>query len=795
MEDTSLAIHPDKRQQSLSASHHDIGAVLSVDHQPGILSLSCEKGVVLIRFYREDILRITMHPESLQNERKSAAVIKEAAASDIIISEDYPECMTVLSGVFQLKIQKNPCRLSVYGQDGQLIVREGAEGMSYTPEGHVIANKILESDDHYYGFGEKAGFLDKRGERYTMWNSDVYAPHNPETNALYQSIPFFMTLNKGRAAGLFFDNTYKSHFDMSGENGHYRFSAEGGLLNYYIMAGPSPKKVLEQYTDLTGRMPLPPKWAIGYHQSRYSYQSEAEVRELAAAFKKHGIPLDAVYLDIHYMKEYRVFTFDPARFPDPKGLIEDLKAEGIKIVPIVDPGVKEDPEYPIYEEGITHDLFCKYLEGNLFYGDVWPGKSAFPDFANEKTRNWWAEKHRYYTDMGIEGIWNDMNEPAVFNETKTMDVKVRHHDEDSSITHREFHNLYGLKMGEATYEGLKEQLNGKRPFLLTRAGYAGVQRYAAVWTGDNRSFWEHLEMTIPMCVNLGLSGVPFSGPDVGGFAHDSTGELLTRWTQLGAFTPFFRNHSALDCLRQEPWAFGEDYTPYIREAIRWRYQWMPYLYQAFREASMTGTPVMRPVFMEFPEDEKTYGLSDQFMFGKDVLAAPILRPSVTHRAVYLPEGTWYDYWTDELFIGGKHHLIEASLDKLPLFIRSGAIIPEAPVLESASAPIDKLMINLYPGETLTETILYDDDGKTFEYEEKVFFEASINCHLIKESVKINIDIRQTDYLPPWKCIEFRIRGVEAGQIEVNGNHYSLDENSSVEISAEKIINNGNKHVD
>ncbi len=788
MEDTSLAIHPDKHQQaSLSASHHDIGAVTSIDNQPGTLSLYCEKGIVLIRFYGEDLLRITMHPQSLQHERKSAAVIKEPVATEVIVDAEDPEFLTVFSGIFQLKIRKNPCRISVFNQEGQLLVREEAEGMGYTHEGHVFAHKVMEPDDHYYGFGEKSGFLDKRGEAYTMWNSDVYAPHNPETNALYQSVPFFMTLNKGCATGIFFDNTFKSHFNMKETDSSYRFSAEGGLLNYYIMAGPTPKAVLEQYTRLTGRMPLPPKWALGFHQSRYSYQSEAEVRELAAAFKKHDIPLDAVYLDIHYMKEYRVFTFDPIRFPDPERLIEDLKADGIKIVPIVDPGVKEDTEYKLYEEGITNDLFCKYLEGNLFFGDVWPGKSAFPDFAKKDVQKWWGDSHRYYTNMGIEGIWNDMNEPAVFNETKTMDVKVRHHYEGESITHREFHNLYGLQMGKATYEGLKDQLNGKRPFLLTRAGYAGVQRYAAVWTGDNRSFWEHLEMTIPMCLNLGLSGVPFSGPDVGGFAHDTTGELLTRWTQLGAFTPFFRNHSALDCVRQEPWAFGKNYTPHIREAIRWRYEWLPYLYQAFLEASRSGTPVMRPLFMEFPDDEETYGLSDQFLFGKDVLVAPILRPSVRHRAVYLPQGSWYDYWTDDQYEGGRHYVVEAPLNRLPLFIRSGAIIPQIPVSERASSPADKLIITLYPAEDRTEAMLYEDDGSTFDYEEKVFFEAAIDCQLTEESVRININTVQTGFVPSWKSIEFRIKGVEPREAVINQTVYPLDSGKTAAIPAEKLI--------
>lgn len=777
MEDTSLAIHPDKQHQLHSTTHHDIGSVTEVARTTDGVILHCETGTVTIQFYREDIVRITMHPGIYELETPSAAVISSPRHVESDIEEDN-NSITVTSSRLRLDVQKAPCRINIYDRDGSALVREESLGMGYTNEGFVYTHKLLEKDDHYYGFGEKAGFLNKRGEKYTMWNSDVYAPHNPETNALYQSIPFFMTLNNGRAHGIFFDNTYKSHFDLSEPKDTYSFMAEGGVLNYYVMAGPTPKDVLEQYTNLTGRMPLPPKWAIGYHQSRYSYQSESEVRELVAAFKKHEIPLDAVYLDIHYMKGYRVFTFDSSRFPDPKGLIEDLKADGIRIVPIVDPGVKEDTEFPIYEEGISEDLFCKYLEGTLFFGDVWPGNSAFPDFANKKARDWWAEKHRFYTDLGIEGIWNDMNEPAVFNETKTMDVKVRHNYDGKSITHREFHNLYGLMMGEATYEGLKEQLNNKRPFLLTRAGYAGVQRYAAVWTGDNRSFWEHLEMTIPMCLNLGLSGVPFSGPDVGGFAHDTSGELLTRWMQLGAFTPFFRNHSALDCVRQEPWSMGESYLPLIRQAIQWRYKWMPYLYTTFHKASLTGVPVMRPLFMEYPEDTATYSLSDQFMIGEDLLAAPVLRPGVRQRSLYLPEGTWVDYWTEKRYQGGTHILIDAPLDRLPLFVRSGAILPEAPVKERADLPSDRLILNVYPEEMRSETIIYEDDGQTFNFENGSYFEIAIDCQLSNEKVTINLNVEHCGFVPSWETIEVRLHGQKNVPLIINNKDFLTDQQQS-----------------
>jgi alpha-glucosidase len=642
--------------------------------------------------------------------------------------------------------------------------------MGFNEKKEVICFKEMDKDDHFYGFGEKTSFLDKRGEKMTMWNSDVYAPHNPEIDALYQSIPYFMTIRNGDAHGIFFDNTFKTVFDMKTSNDSYSFSAEGGQLDYYVFAGPTPKAVLEQYSEITGRMPIPPKWALGYHQSRYSYETEQEVRELANNFLEKNIPLDAIYLDIHYMDGYRVFTFDEERFPNPAGLIQDLKDAGIHVVPIVDPGVKEDPEYFVYQEGVKGDRFCKYIEGNVYFGDVWPGKSAFPDLTNSDVRKWWGEKHKFYTDLGIEGIWNDMNEPAVFNETKTMDLKVMHDNDGDPKTHREMHNLYGLLMGEATYEGMKAQLNGNRPFLLTRAGFAGVQRYGTVWTGDNRSFWEHLQMALPMCMNLGLSGIPFCGPDVGGFAHDTTGQLLSRWTQVGTFTPYFRNHSVIESIRQEPWSFGEDYENIIRKYIQERYVWLPYLYTLFREASVTGVPVMRPLVLEYPDDKQTFNLVDQFMIGSDVIVAPILKPDTYHRVIYLPEGSWVNYWTEEILEGGKHHLIQADLETLPIFIKKGAIIIQGTVKRSTVNKESEITVHLYPTENeISSFTYYEDDGKTFAYNDGQYFQCNIEAKLVDQILNIDINVEHDQFKPDWEKAIFVIHGLNSGkEIKVNG---------------------------
>ncbi|MBM7573019.1 glycoside hydrolase family 31 protein [Aquibacillus albus] len=770
MQDTSFAILPENENERENIDYKRIGSLVSYTLiEKNELELQCENGYVSIVFYRDDIVRIMMNPKKVPSKKTSFAVVKEPENIEVSITENN-DGILVSSRKISLVIKRDPVSISVFDQDGNVIVEESEHGMGFNEKKEVICYKKMEQADHYYGFGEKTSFLDKRGEKMTMWNSDVFAPHNPEIDALYQSIPYFMTIRNGIAHGIFLDNTSKTLFDMKSSSTSYSFSAEAGQLDYYVFAGPTPKAVLEQYTDITGKMPLPPKWALGYHQSRYSYKTEQEVRELVKTFKEKEIPLDAIYLDIHYMDGYRVFTFDEERFPNPEKLMQDLKDVGIHVVPIVDPGVKEDPEYFVYQEGIKGDHFCKYMEGNIYYGDVWPGNSAFPDFTNSDVRQWWGKNHKFYTDLGIEGIWNDMNEPAVFNETKTMDVKVMHDNEGDPKTHRELHNLYGFLMGEATYEGMKHQLNGKRPFLLTRAGYAGVQRYASVWTGDNRSFWDHLQMALPMCMNLGVSGVPFCGPDVGGFAHDSNGELLARWTQFGTFTPYFRNHSVLESIRQEPWSFGEEYEGVIKTYIQERYVWLPYLYTLFQDASVTGVPVMRPLVLEYPNDKNTFNLSDQFMIGSDVIVAPILTPSTNHRVVYLPEGNWVNYWTEEKLAGGKHHLVEADLNTLPIFIKEGSIITLGTVKSSTETKENELTVHIYPSENQTATFdYYEDDGKSFAYEDGSYFKCTMEANLINDRLDITTNIQQDQYKPEWDNAVFVIHGVssELG-ISVNG---------------------------
>lgn len=723
-----------------------------------------EDGVLRVRFYRGDGFAWRTSP-GIERYRPAAGSGARLAEGEVILcGPDGRTARLAADG-----------HLTVADADGTAV--HAVEIVLRQPDGMLTAVHHATSQAHYYGLGEKTGFLDKRGERYAMWNTDVYAPHVPDVEALYVSVPFVLHAEPGSDGlavhGLLLDNPGRTVFDFRAYEAAYLTQAETGDLDLYIVPGPEPRTVIERYTALTGRLRLPPLWSLGYHQSRYSYMSEQEVREVAHAFQDRQIPCDAIHLDIHHMEGYRVFTFDPGRFPDPAGLAADLRRDGFHLVPIVDPGVKRDPAYGTYVRGVQGDRFCKRIEGDIYFGEVWPGESAFPDFSDEAVRQWWGEEHRFYVDRGIDGIWNDMNEPAVFNEHKTMDGDVIHRNDGDPRPHRELHNLYGLCMMRATYEGMRRLL-GRRPFVLTRAGYAGSGRYGAVWTGDNRSYWEHMEMAIPMVLNLGLSGIPFAGPDIGGFSHHASGELVARWTQMGALFPFCRNHSAIDTHRQEPWQFGPEVEAACREALRLRYRWLPYLYTLFEEAARTGMPVIRPLMLAYPDDPETWRLSDQFLLGPDVLVAPVLRPGQRRRMVYLPAGRWRDLLTGAVHRGPAHIIAEAPLERMPIFIREGAILPEFPPLRHASLQgVPHLELVLYgsPDASGSRLAWYEDDGESFDHEAGAFNRCEAEATMgpgLPEALRVKLRRLHAGYCTPWRELRVRWRFAPDGLWTVGG---------------------------
>ncbi len=584
----------------------------------------------------------------------------------------------------------------------------------------------------YLGFGEKVGPLDKRGLRFTFWNTDVM-PHHPDTDPLYQSIPFFVGLREGVAWGFFLDESWRSEVDVAlAEADAVQWESWGPELDCYLLAGPSPADVVRRYTALTGRPPLPPLWSLGAQQSRWGYESAEDIRGVIRGYRARGLPLDCVYLDIDYMDAYKVWTWDASRFPDPKRLAEEAAAEGVRLVPIIDPALKVEPGYAVYEEARARDYLVRYERGDVLVGEVWPRPAVFPDFTREAVQRWWGGWHRGFLEAGMAGFWNDMNEPSCFSveplpgavtaegthassvgtvEGKTLPYEARHGDK----RHLEVHNVYGLCMARGTYEGLRELAPGRRPFILTRAGFAGIQRYAAVWTGDNSSHWAHLETSIPMLVGLGLSGVAFTGVDIPGFIGRPSGELLVRWMQAGTFYPLMRNHSARGGTPQEPWRFGEPYLGLARAALERRYRLLPTLYTLMHEAAETGLPVLRPLVMHAPEDAEAVKAYDAFLFGPDLLVAPIVRPGQTKRLAWLPPGAWLEWPGLEragvVQEGGRYVIADGPLEAVPLWLRAGgAVALTRPAPHTTTANWTELEWHVHAAAEVRGR-LYEDAGE------------------------------------------------------------------------------------
>jgi alpha-glucosidase len=513
---------------------------------------------------------------------------------------------------------------------------------------------------------------------------------------------------------LFFDNTFESAIDVGAiVPGTLEYRADGGELRLYVMTG-TPQSVLERYTELTGRIQLPPLWVLGFHQSRWSYYPEARVMEIAREMRQRRLPCDVIHLDIHYMDGYRCFTWDKRHFPDPKRMLAALHEQGFKAISIIDPGIKIDPGYWVYKEADAANAFIRYPSGVRFTGPVWPGSCHFPDFADPQVRQWWGGLYRGLLDDGIDGFWNDMNEPALIagRAGQTVPVGVRHRKEGEMVaTHAEIHNVYGLLMVRASTEGIGRLRPDRRPFVLSRSGWAGLQRYGAHWTGDNRSDWDHLRLSIQMVLSLGLSGIPIVGADVGGFTGGPTPELFARWIQVGAFTPFFRVHSMQGSPYQEPWAFGEEVEAIARQYIELRYRLLPYLYTAVWQAASTGCPVARPLAFVYPEDRNTTSLDDEYLWGDSFLVAPVIKPGAMGRPVYLPAGQWLDFWSGRPYEGGQIIEVEAPLEKLPLFVKAGSIVPLWPVQQYVGEQaIENLTLQVYWADGEHISLYYEDDG-------------------------------------------------------------------------------------
>jgi len=720
----------------------------------------------------------------------------EEADFDLDVKKKYFEITT---SSLLCRVAKKDLKVDFYDSDGNVLCKDHKsfyrrdtlmKGIT-----EIRIEKEAPPEQTFYGMGDKITEEGLRGNKFENWNTDSYAYEFDDWNdPLYRTIPFYAALLEGRAYGIFMDNTYRSFFDFDSKgNNTSSFSANGGKMNYYFIYGPELSTVTERYTKLTGTPEMPPLWAFGYHQCKWSYYPEAQVRDLADTFREKEIPCDAIYLDIDYMDEYRCFTWDSDYFPQPQKMIADLKEQGFETIVMIDPGIKVDQQYGVYKSGVDQDVFCRRPDGELMTGPVWPPKVAFPDYTNPKVRDWWAELYRpLMEETGVSGVWNDMNEPAMFEvESKTIPEDVRHYYEGLRASHKKVHNVYGMQMARASLEGIKKYNKGKRPFLLTRANYAGGQRYAALWTGDNIANWEHLRLANQQCQRLSVSGYSFVGSDIGGFVENPSGELFSRWLQLGIFHPLFRNHSmgynvdgaaavqkeevALQKMKnekdQEPWTFGDKFTEINRSIIELRYRLLPYLYTAFRRYQQDGTPILQPLGYYDQQDPKAIKEEDEFIFGGQILVSPVLKKNKRTVKTYFPKGRWYDFRTKKQYDGKSSQAIDAPLSKIPFFIREGTVLPLREVMQyTRERNPDYLELQVYVGPEENQSTLYEDAEEGYAYKEGDYRLTTYTLTPKSDEHIILSADREGPFTPAYQEIRMKIIGMNftPSEIRVDG---------------------------
>ncbi len=645
------------------------------------------------------------------------------------------------------------------------------------PDGRWNARVEIGAGTSLYGTGEVSGPLLRNGRSVTLWNTDAFGYTVEANPSLYQSHPWVLAVRAdGTAFGVLADTTWRTEINLDGA---ISFTSEGPAYPVIIIDRKGPLEVCAALASITGRMALPPKWALGYQQCRYSYNPESRVREIASEFRTRKIPCDVIWFDIDYMDGYRVFTFDKAQFPDPAKLNADLQGMGFKTVWMIDPGVKDEKGYAIADELRKLDLAVKTAKGEVFNGAVWPGQCIFPDYTNHEVRKWWAGLYKPFISLGIDGVWNDMNEPAVFAvASKTMPEDNQHRggtwasnpgQPEVTLTpgpHARYHNVYGMLMAQATREGVMAVNPQKRPFVLTRAGYLGSHRYSATWTGDNSATWVDLEQSVPMVLNLGLSGQPFSGPDIGGFNGSHTGDTATkgrffaRWMGIGALFPFSRGHTAKGNDNKEPWAFDAATEKTCRQALERRYRLMPYFYTLFWGASKTGVPVVRPVFFADPKDPALRSEDDCFLIGSDVLVVPQLTPNLDRSPVE-PAGVWREFG----LVDGD----TANEDLPKLKLRAGAILTLGPVMEHTDQkPLDPLtlLVALNDKGEASGT-LYEDAGEGYGYEREEYLLTRLVAKQVGTAVNVRIENSSGKMARPSRTVVVRVL-TDEGVFEASG---------------------------
>ena len=738
---------------------------------------------------RDDVVRVRSWRGSAAPEDTSWAVLPEALHSTARVA---PEPAGFSTG--KLHVAIGPDLTLTVTDDSGNVLQQDAEPMLRRASGFRVYKRRTE-DDHFFGLGDKPGPLDRSGEAFTMWNTDHFG-WQESTDPIYKDIPFFLDMKQGRVIGIFFNNTFRSFFDFGREKpAEYSFGSTDGPTDYFLLYGPTPKQVLQDYAWLTGPTPLPPLWSLGFQQSRYSYSPESELLDVEHRLRADKIPCDVLWLDIDFQKNNMPFTVDPERFPNFPQLVKNLAADQFHLVVITDPHIARKPGigYAPYDSGESGDHFVKLPDGSSYVGAVWPGPSVFPEFTQQQTLHWWGSLYKPFIKEGVAGFWNDMNEPAVFNTpTKTMPDNVQHRIDmpgriKRTTDHLEIHNIYGMLNSESTYDGMLVARPNERPFVMTRASFAGGQRYAVTWTGDNSSTWNHLRMTMPQLMNLGLSGFSMAGADVGGFAGSPPADLLTKWLEVSAFQPIDRDHSAKGTRLHEVWVDGPAHEAIRRRFIEERYRLLPYLYTTTEHTSHDGIPLMRPLFVEFPAattDGHPFDLDaggSEFLVGTDLLVAPNPSPEeIAPYEVHLPPGTWYDYWSGERFERASKAvtrdleqrdqlhpaqplMITPTLEALPVYVRGGSILPLEPLtLSTDQTPKGPLTLRVYPAAdpaALCSGEVYADDGHSFNFRQGDYARINFSCAIEPDgSMAVTIHPQQGQFHSWWTEYRLEVYG-------------------------------------
>ena len=705
----------------------EAGNILHYETTDYGLIIKCENANIIISFYSSAIVRIEV---SFNNRFENFSYAVEAEpAKNIFQLDEKEKFLELKTANFITEINKTPFAVTFKTIDGYIINCDEPGLYNSIVESSVTAYKTMQPGERFIGLGEKYGALDKAGKGYTNINTDEFA-YNTDADPLYATFPFYIGIHNNLNYGIFLDNTFQTDFNFGASNNRFSsFGARGGNLNYYFIYHKHVSEIIKSYTYLTGRMPLPPKWSLGYHQNRYSYYPDSEVERITHTLREKKIPCDSITLDIHYMDEYKPFTWDKNRFPKPADLIARLNNNGFKTTVMLDPGVE------VNDKG-EEDIYIKYPDGKDYEGQVWPGWCSFPDFTNDEARKWWGEKIKSLLDKGVEGIWNDMNEIATWGQK--MPDNIIFHYEGEKASHLKARNIYALQMCRSSYEGYVNFIK-KRPFMLTRAAYAGIQRYSAVWTGDNTAEDSHMLMGIRMLMSMGITGVAFTGMDIGGFLHEPSPNLYARWMQLGAFTPYMRNHKQVNTKSSEPWTYGEEVMEVSRNYISLRYRLMPYIYSLFREASQTGMPVVRTLAIEHTFDDNVYNhqFDNQFYFGDAIMVAPF--DSVQkYGEVYFPEGDRYDLYYDSLYKGGKSYIMPLIRDTLPVFVNESSIIPMQDLVQHTMQNAgETLYIHVYKGNKVHSFNYYEDDGESFDYLSGKYYERKITYNPDEHNITLD----------------------------------------------------------